>query len=99
MKRVLAVAVAGMAMGVFQATYAVDAQVALDEMKEHGCVKCHEIDKKKVGPSLKDVAAKYKGKSVEEAMAGMKSKPVHKPVIAKTQDTSLKTIIEFYLAQ
>jgi cytochrome c len=99
MKRILMVAAAGVAMGVFQATYAVDAKMAQDEMKEHGCVKCHEVDKKKVGPSLKDVAAKYKGKSVDEVMTSMKSKPVHKPVVSKAGDSSLKTIIEYYLAQ
>jgi cytochrome c len=26
-----------------------------------GCMACHAIDKKVVGPSLKDIAAKYKG--------------------------------------
>jgi cytochrome c len=31
-------------------------------MKKSGCFKCHSIDKKKDGPSYKEVAAKYKGK-------------------------------------
>lgn len=29
--------------------------------KAKGCMACHAIDKKLVGPSYKDVAAKYKG--------------------------------------
>jgi cytochrome c len=32
-----------------------------DVLKDKGCLNCHEMDKKKVGPAYKDVAAKYKG--------------------------------------
>ncbi len=28
-----------------------------------GCNACHQVDKKLVGPSLKDIAAKYKGQA------------------------------------
>ena len=44
------------------------AALALDEagsealMRKSGCFKCHAIDKKKDGPSYKDLAAKWKGK-------------------------------------
>ncbi len=31
------------------------------ELKAKGCLGCHDMDKKKVGPAFKDVAAKYKG--------------------------------------
>ena len=37
------------------------AQSGADVAKAKGCLNCHEMDKKKVGPSLKDIAAKYKG--------------------------------------
>jgi cytochrome c551/c552 len=30
-------------------------------LKAKGCLNCHDIEKKKVGPAYKDVAAKYKG--------------------------------------
>ncbi len=33
----------------------------LDLAKKSGCLACHGVDKKIVGPSWKDVAAKYKG--------------------------------------
>jgi cytochrome c len=36
--------------------------------KSDGCLNCHAVDTKKVGPSFKDVAAKYKGKPDAEAM-------------------------------
>jgi cytochrome c len=32
-----------------------------DALKAAGCLGCHDVEKKKVGPALKDVAAKYKG--------------------------------------
>jgi cytochrome c len=43
--------------------------LALDEagsealMRKSGCFKCHAVDKKKDGPSYKEIAAKWKGKA------------------------------------
>jgi cytochrome c len=96
MRTILLATVAGVAVAVFQsAAYAADAKLAQDEMKEHGCLACHDMDKKKVGPAFKEVSAKYKGKKLEELMAGMKGKPVHKGVLGKTTDSSLKVILEW----
>lgn len=36
------------------------------ELANANCGKCHEMDKKKKGPSYKDTAAKYKGKADAE---------------------------------
>src|SRR3990172_1179679 len=100
MRRILIATVAGMAVAIFQsAAWAVDAKLAQDEMKEHGCLNCHEAAKKKVGPSFKDIGAKYKGKKVEDVMAGMKGKPVHKGPLAKTTDSSLKVMLEWVQTQ
>jgi len=38
-----------------------------DLAKASGCMNCHATDTKKVGPSFKDIAAKYKGKADAEA--------------------------------
>ena len=47
-----------------------EASVAPDQMPEkYGCTACHAVDHKVVGPAFKDVAAKYKGKDVEAALA------------------------------
>ena len=35
--------------------------------QEKGCLACHSVDKKIVGPAYKDVAAKYKGDASAEA--------------------------------
>src|SRR5512138_3668463 len=37
---------------------------ATDAMNKAGCMACHAVDKKIVGPSFKDIAAKYKGQDV-----------------------------------
>jgi len=44
---------------------AASAQEAL--AKSSGCLNCHAVDTKKMGPAFKDVAAKYKGKADAEA--------------------------------
>src|SRR5574342_1118069 len=46
------------------AALAADAQQLL---KEKGCLACHTLDKKLVGPAYKDVAAKYKPRKDAEA--------------------------------
>jgi len=40
---------------------ATSASEELDLAKKSGCLACHAIDKKVVGPAWKDVAARYKG--------------------------------------
>lgn len=44
----------------------VDADAAQALAKKNNCFKCHAADKKKDGPSYKEVAAKYKGKADAE---------------------------------
>jgi len=38
-----------------------------DKAKAAGCLNCHATDTKKVGPSFKDIAAKYKGNADAQA--------------------------------
>ena len=46
--------------GALAAGIAVAADSGADALKAKGCLNCHEADKKKVGPSMKDIAAKNK---------------------------------------
>ena len=52
------------------------AQSGADVVKAKGCLNCHEVDKKKVGPAFTEVAAKYKddkgaaGKLIEKLKEG-----------------------------
>lgn len=45
-----------------------DAELA----KKKNCMACHQVDKKVVGPSYKDVSAKYKGQADAPAMLAAK---------------------------
>ncbi len=99
MKRIVISTALGLAAAAFVSTvYAADAARAMDEAKEHGCLKCHDVDKKKVGPSYKDISAKLKGKKAEEGVAAMKAKPVHKSVLQKASDSSLKEIMAWVMS-
>ena len=44
-------------------------------------------------------AAKYKGKKADEAIAGMKSKPVHKSAVGKTNEAALTGMVEWIQKQ
>jgi len=46
---------------------AIDVAAAEGLARQNNCFKCHGVDKKKDGPSYKEVAAKYKGKADAEA--------------------------------
>lgn len=73
-------------------------QASPELSKSAGCVKCHEIDKKKKGPAYKDSAAKYKGKADAEAVI-FKSitdpNGDHPEMKASAEDT--KTMIKWIL--
>lgn len=45
-----------------------------DVLKDKGCLNCHDMEKKKMGPAYKDVAAKYKGDAKAPAMLAAKLK-------------------------
>jgi len=95
---VIATAV-GIAIAVLQTVVVaeVDAKWAQAELKEHGCLTCHAIDKKKVGPAYRDVATKYKGKAAADVVTSMKSKPEHAGVLKKISDQDLNMISEWIL--
>ena len=76
---------------------AANAQEAL--AKSSGCLNCHDISTKKMGPSFKDIAAKYKGKADAEAtitanLAAAKGHPA-----VKAQGDDLKSLVKWVLAQ
>jgi cytochrome c len=76
----------------------VHAQSGADVLKAKGCLNCHDVDKKKVGPAFKEVAAKYKGdkgaegKLIEKIKAGK----THPPVAAS--DAELKAAVGYVLS-
>ncbi|HPX88808.1 MAG TPA: c-type cytochrome [Methylophilaceae bacterium] len=95
------VAVAGSLMMAGQAS----ANQALAQ--KSGCLACHSIDKKVLGPSYKDVAAKYKGDKTAEAKLIEKVKkggsgtwgPMPMPANSpQVKDEDIKTIVQWILA-
>lgn len=48
------------------------AMANLDLARSKNCMSCHSIDKKVLGPSFKDIAAKYAGQKGAEAMLAQK---------------------------
>lgn len=71
---------------------------AQDVLKIKGCLNCHEADKKKVGPSLKDIAAKYKGNKDAEAMLVGKLKEGKGHMKVAASDDDLKAAVKQVLA-
>lgn len=69
------------------------AATAADVLKEKGCLNCHALDKKKVGPAFKDVAAKYKGKASakDDLVAKLKTGKGHMKI--KATDAELEDAV------
>lgn len=94
------------ALSVSAAAFAADNGEAL--FKKSGCDSCHTIAFKSVGPSLKDIAAKYKGD--KEALSRLEKKvriggsgafgSMPMPATAKSvNDNDIKTIVTWVLGQ
>jgi cytochrome c len=66
--------------------------------KSSGCLNCHAVDTKKMGPAFKDVAAKYKGKADAEAtlvaeITGAKGHPA-----VKASPDDVKSLVKWVLS-
>jgi cytochrome c len=69
------------------------AQSGAEILKSKGCLGCHETDKKKVGPSLKDIAAKYQGNKAAEGELVAKLKDGKGHPKAAASDAELKAAV------
>lgn len=74
---------------------AVLAQSGADVVKSKGCLTCHAVDKKKVGPSFKDIAAK--GGDQAAQVAKLKEGKGHPKT--KASDDELKAAVEYIHTQ
>ena len=71
-----------------------------------GCMTCHGVDKKVIGPSYKEIAAKYRGdKGAEPALIGKVKKggkgvwgEMPMPPNAHVKDEDVKTLVQWILA-
>lgn len=78
--------------------------------QKSGCMACHGVDKKIVGPAYKDVAAKYKAdkgaeaKLVKKVIEGGKGNWGEVPMPPKggnaaVSDADIKTLVKWILSQ
>lgn len=76
--------------------------------QKSGCLACHTVDKKLLGPAYKDVAAKYKGDATAEAKLVEKVKkggsgvwgPMPMPANSpQVKDEDIKTLVKWILSQ
>jgi len=70
-----------------------------DLAKKDGCLGCHEVAKKKVGPAFQDVAKKYKGDAKAEETLTAKLKAGKGHPATKASDEDLKAIVKWVLSQ
>ncbi|HXM82796.1 MAG TPA: c-type cytochrome [Burkholderiales bacterium] len=75
--------------------------------KKHGCLACHTVDKKLVGPSYKEVAAKYRGDKAAEAKLIDKVKKggqgvwgqIPMPPNSNVPDADVRALVKWILSQ
>jgi cytochrome c len=74
--------------------------------QKSGCLACHSVSQKVLGPSYKDIAAKYKGDKTAEAKLIEKVKkggsgvwgPIPMPANSpQVKDDDIKTIVQWIL--
>ncbi len=107
MKSLMSMLVAAGVMFSAGQALAVDDAAGQALAQKSGCLLCHAVDKKVLGPSYKDVAAKYKGQKDAEAKLiakvskggsgswGAVPMPANSP---KVSDADIKTLVEWVLS-
>ena len=84
---------------------AVDAAAVMDLAQQSGCLACHALDQKLVGPAWKDVGKKYSGDSAAAEQLATKIKKgtkgawgsVPMPPNPTVTDADIRTLVEFVL--
>lgn len=105
MNRLVVNLVAILAAAALPASFSASASEAL--AKKHACVACHAVDKKLVGPSYKEVAAKYRSDSGAEPRLADKVKKgsqgawgqVPMPPNAAVPDADVSALVKWILSQ
>ncbi len=104
MKALLLAIVAASSMLVAAQANAADASALA---QKSGCLACHSVDKKVLGPAYKDVAAKYKGDKSAEAKLVAKVKaggsgvwgPMPMPPMgAQVKEADITAIVQWILS-
>ena len=102
MKKILALAVLA---SLSQPILAADQAAAMEIAKKNGCLACHALDKKLVGPAWNEVGKKYAGDPAAAQQLVVKVKKGTKgtwgaipmPPNATVKDADIKTLVDFVL--
>jgi cytochrome c len=94
MKTIIVVAALTSAMAAGE----IHAQSGAEVLKAKGCLNCHDMQTRKMGPAYKDVAAKYKDKkgAEDELVAKLKAGTAHPKIPAS--DAELKAAVQYVLS-
>jgi cytochrome c len=106
MKAFTAVLAAAIGLAFANGALAADPKAAEALAKNSGCLACHTVDKKLVGPSYKDIAAKYRADKNAEAGLVKKVKAggkgvwgdVPMPPNAHVKDADIQTLVQWILS-
>lgn len=105
MKAICRMLAAGCLLAASATSFAATEAEAMDIARKNGCLACHTLDKKLVGPAWKEVGAKYAGQADAEAALLVKVKkgskdvwgPVPMPPNATVKDADIRTLVQFVL--
>lgn len=106
MKRIMTLLLATGAVTLSAGAQGADAKAAEALAKNSGCLACHTVDKKLIGPGYKDIADKYRKDKGAEASLIKKVKAGGKGVWgdipmapnAHVKDEDIKTIVHWILS-
>jgi cytochrome c len=84
----------------------VDAKAAEALAQKSGCIACHNVDKKVIGPAYKDVAAKYKADKDADKKLAAKVKAggtgvwgqIPMPPNAQVSDADIATLVAWIMS-
>ena len=84
----------------------VDAKAAEALAQKSGCIACHNVDKKLIGPAYKDVAAKYKAEKDADKKLAAKVKAggtgvwgqIPMPPNAQVSDADIGTLVAWIMS-
>lgn len=74
------------------------ASASTELAKKSGCLNCHAVDTKKVGPAFKDVAAAQKGKAGADAALVAKIMGGKDHPKVKASEDDVKALVKWVLA-
>ncbi|MGZ5094902.1 MAG: c-type cytochrome [Burkholderiales bacterium] len=75
-----------------------NAQSGAEVVKAKGCMNCHDMETKKVGPAFKEIAAKYKGNKEASAMLAAKLKEGKGHMKIAATDAEISSALQYVLS-